>query len=461
MSYLDPPRFHFTGQFFTDPSTINNATENYSLTIKYNNNPPSDTNPNSVWWNPNGQAFFRVENTSVTASCTHLGTIVTSSAQDSIIGAKIVSIITGGPPTPQYGRLVDLDPDQQARSMIVGLALEITTSDGAVVTGVIQPMTIIDVWGRVTGGGAGGIASASAMYQSVIQNVQWQGISSTKSSVLQKLYAASPNALSIKFVVDGYQGTLTSQNFGIGRLVGTIGPYVAGEPLHVLAQRRMWAGAELVQQSYGSNPSPLNPAPFQIKNGYLSLDLGNSTPTTQPYGGPFVDLGTVNAVIDPAGANLTIGAVFTSAAQFSQLYTTTAGIIDIALTSQQIQALSKAPLALQINPPTALQGAVTGRNARRPQGGPPGPQWQLLEAHRLRHERARGEQQRPVRLARLQRAAATEGGTGLVFLRTERHGGDVERPGAHRRHDLWRASRQSDNHGPDSHQLLPVHELGR
>jgi hypothetical protein len=31
MSYLDPPNLHFYGQFWTDPSTINNATENYDL----------------------------------------------------------------------------------------------------------------------------------------------------------------------------------------------------------------------------------------------------------------------------------------------------------------------------------------------------------------------------------------------------------------------------------------------
>ena len=48
MSYLDPPRMHFSGQFWTNPSTINNATENYNPDEIYNNEPPSDVNPNSV-----------------------------------------------------------------------------------------------------------------------------------------------------------------------------------------------------------------------------------------------------------------------------------------------------------------------------------------------------------------------------------------------------------------------------
>src|SRR5262245_19226583 len=60
MSFLDPPRLHFAGTFFTNPSTINNATENYSPSAVYNNQPPSDTNPTSVWWNKDGQAFFKI-----------------------------------------------------------------------------------------------------------------------------------------------------------------------------------------------------------------------------------------------------------------------------------------------------------------------------------------------------------------------------------------------------------------
>ena len=59
MSYLDPPRIHFAGKFFTNPSTINNATENYALGTQYNNNPPSQVNPNSVWWNQYGASIFR------------------------------------------------------------------------------------------------------------------------------------------------------------------------------------------------------------------------------------------------------------------------------------------------------------------------------------------------------------------------------------------------------------------
>src|SRR6202042_2045941 len=106
MSYLDPPRLHFAGTFLTNPSTINNAIENYSPTIVYNNNPPSDTNPNSVWWNPMGQAFFKIPTAPVTGA---VGTKPLA-PDDPVLNAQIVSVITGAI-NAQYARLVDLDPD--------------------------------------------------------------------------------------------------------------------------------------------------------------------------------------------------------------------------------------------------------------------------------------------------------------------------------------------------------------
>lgn len=57
MSYLDTPRFHFLGKFFANPSTINNATENYNPAEVYNNNPPSAANPNSV--EPDGTSLLQ------------------------------------------------------------------------------------------------------------------------------------------------------------------------------------------------------------------------------------------------------------------------------------------------------------------------------------------------------------------------------------------------------------------
>jgi hypothetical protein len=107
-----------------------------------------------------------------------------SSGDDSIVGAELVSVVGGAGPPAQWGRLVDLDPDQQSRSMIVGLHLQVTipSEPGVSFVGEVRPMTILDLWERVTSGGGGqGIESAGCMFQSVLENIQWSGISNTKS----------------------------------------------------------------------------------------------------------------------------------------------------------------------------------------------------------------------------------------------------------------------------------------
>lgn len=373
MSYLDPPRMHFAGQFWTNPSTINNATENYDPDEVYNNEPPSDVNPNSVWWNKDGQAFFKIPSATVSAAVDSEDQPVSGSA-DPIIGAQIVSVIAPpGGPSPQYGRLVDLDPDQQARSMIVGLRVQLTipSEPNVSLAGTIRPMCIIDLWGRVTGGGGGGgIQSAGSMFQSVMEDLVWSGVENTNSNFLKQLYAASPSALSFKMVVDGYNGNPKSDQFAYGRIVGTIGPYYEGEPAHFLAQRRVFTMAEAVTNSYPppypQNPqSPLNPAPFQISGTKLVIDLANSVPTTASFGGPFMDLGPVNVVIDPLGAGIVVQPpLFSNPDEFAQQYTLTAGIFELDL-GENAQRLGSAPLGIQISPPSSTQGAVTGLSAEQ------------------------------------------------------------------------------------------------
>lgn len=362
MSYLDPPRFHFAGIFFTNPSTINNATENYDLTIKYNNNPPTDTNPNSVWWNKNGQAFFKVPSAEVKSAFGQNFQPFNTTSDDPIVGAQIVSVPVGGPPTPQYGRLVDLDPDQQARSMIVGLCLKLTipSEPNVSLVGTLRPMCIIDLWGRVQGGSGGGIMTAGCMYQSILEDLQWTGVNTTKSTLLRQLYQASPKALSFKMVVDGYNGNITSDQFAQGRIVGTIGPYFANEPVHFLAKRRVWPQGVSVPEK-----SPLNPAPFQIVGTKLSIDLGNSIPTTSLFATPpnnFTELGPVSAVIDPQGANVQIP-IYKDKNAYANQYYKTAGIFEVEL-GNKAALLQNKPLAIQIAPPSATLNTVKGQPAR-------------------------------------------------------------------------------------------------
>jgi hypothetical protein len=228
-------------------------------------------------------------------------------------------------------------------------------------------MCIIDLWGRVRvpGSSGGGITTAGAMYQSVMEDLQWSGISGTKSVLLKQLYQVSPKMLSFKMVVDGYNGTITSDQFGQGRVVGTIGPYVAGEPAHFVAKRRVWPGGQNVPPR-----SPLNPAPFQIVGTKLSIDLGNSVPTTSVLATPpnnFTDLGTVSAVIDPAGQKIQIP-IYSSAAAFAQQYYNAAGIFEVEL-GKNAALLDGKPLGIQITPPATTPNTSKGFTARNMKEG--------------------------------------------------------------------------------------------
>jgi hypothetical protein len=364
MSYLDPPRFSFSGQFFTNPSTINNSTPNYDAGAQYNTSPPSSTNVNSVSWNPAGWAFFQLQSATVNGACAQLGTPITSG--DPIIGASLISVVASSsppPPPPQQGRLVDLDPDQQNCSMIVGLQLQLSIGDVVVFTGTMAPATIIDLWGRVQSGSAQGINTAGCMYQSVIQNVSWPGLGSVSSPLLNALHSASPDTLSIKFNADAYNGIPQAAEFNTGRIVGTVGPYGsltygAPEPLHVLAQRRMYGGAASVDNT---GTTQLNPAPFQTKNGYLSIDLGNSIPTTSTPGGlagDFLDLGPVCPVV---GSSV-LAPLFTTSDEYAANYTTFAGIFDVALggvsAANVVSGLQMGPSGTPGNAMTPLEASA-------------------------------------------------------------------------------------------------------
>ncbi len=393
MSYLDPPRFSFAGTFQATPSTINNSTENYPEGVQYNNDPPSPDNPNSVWWNPNGWAFFQVLSGTVNGACPQLGTNIT--AGDPLIGASVVSVPAGTAQPYHQGRIVDLDPDQQARSMIVGMKLQITASDGAGVSGVVAPATIIDLWSRTQGGSSGSLNFAGCMYQSVMQDVAWSGIETTTSALLRALYAASPSALSIKFNVDAYNGLGPQYpGFSTGRIVGTIGPYGelapgTPEPLHVLARRRMYGSlpngtAPAVSIAYPppESASPLNSAPFQVKDGWLTIDLGNSIPTTPQGGlaGPFMELGAVAPVISPPEppavppppggwpATVALPALFSTAAEYAAGYQAFAGIYDVPLGGASADGVA---VGLRISLPSPLS-VVLPQQAMLEKAGLPG-----------------------------------------------------------------------------------------
>ena len=121
-----------------------------------------------------------------------------------------------------------------------------------------------------------------------------------------------------------------------GRIVGAIGPYLAGEPKRFVAGRRL--------RKVGDT-GPLNDAPCRIDDatGTVFVDLANSIPTTTPNG-PLSDVGQLHlAVLDDAGA-ATVLAPLTDTDQ--DFYERDAGIATARLTPDQVKLAAGRRLAL-------------------------------------------------------------------------------------------------------------------
>jgi hypothetical protein len=322
MSYLNVPRLHFSGTFKAAPSTVNNTPINYD--------PSHVTSKNDLAWNPNGNHTFAI-NAQVTATCLSGGT---ASTTDPIVGSAVASTNT-----PQFAKLVDLDTEQQMVSQIFGMELSVGPSGSAGFTGQFEPACFNDIFGRVINGQPDSVFSA--FYQSVLTSVQWGP--DAGSPLLKKLKSASPDMLSIKFVVDGFddQSTdpsgATNPHFTLGRISGTIGPQLESEPHNFVAGRLLRpnpSATQITNYAYCVVDKPRSVVVF---------DLGNSVPTTSPAGPPPDDYGTLQAAILPSGgAPIILGTYDYS----EQAYLNTALIQEFPLTADQVQVIANNPVSI-------------------------------------------------------------------------------------------------------------------
>ncbi len=335
MSYLDVPRLHFFGSFTANPSTINNTPTNYSL------QPPLDPS-----WNPNGSHAWKFPSVTVQTVVGPDG----PGSGDPLVGTPVTS--TNQPST---AKLVDLDPEQQMVSMIFGLQIQVGSSASGTVTGTFQPSPFMDIFAREIGVGPDMVFAA--YYQSVLTNLQWSP--TLASPILQQLKAASPDSLSIKFVVDDLHNDSGAPNFTFGRVAGTLGPAFPGEPANfpegrLMRPQTVWFNPN--NSSGFSGAVQVNYTPFKVdgSRGKVTVDFGNTFPTATPSSSapatpplPFAspapaDLGPLLVTILGRGAPVILGPVDNSA----QAYQATAGIQEFAASPEEIGALRRNPLGV-------------------------------------------------------------------------------------------------------------------
>ncbi|MBA2674207.1 hypothetical protein, partial [Ramlibacter sp.] len=341
MSYLDAPRLHFRGWFQADVSTINNKVQMYqneSFVPDYQDFTASN-------WNPQGTGIFRLLDCGVTGG--FLDGRQLAAADDPVIG---MSLQNAGDRAP--GKLVDLDPQQQMVSEIWGMQVRLLDAAAqALFTGEYKPSPFINLWQRQQTGVMLD-QKLAAYYQSVLEDVRWAD--DVGSPLLEALKAVTREGmLSIQFNVFGYARDPKIPRYTQGHAVGTIGPYLSGEPKLFVPGRQMVAPLNQNLQP------PANLQSLQAKvaeDGMsLTLDFGNSFPIQDADSG-LLDVGTVLVAVansNPAGMLATVDAsavTLVGAVPYTQAdwYTRTAGVqtFDLSRNADARRLLPGNPLLL-------------------------------------------------------------------------------------------------------------------
>ncbi len=343
MSYLDVPRFHFSGDFRSDPSTVNNVIG--SCCDPGSTLGPADCRYNlasvipglgATNWDREGKHHFVLSNVTVKRGVDGTGTVVTRPDQDRLIGATVTNALA---------RLVDLDPAWQTASQIWGLELTVADSSGGGFVGTMTTAALRDLWGaRAPGGFSRGLGG---VYESVLTNVRWNPtIGPLASVVLAALRSTSATRLSVRLAVYAYDsdpGTPpgSNGNYTVGHIVGTIGPAPAGEPEHAPNARVLFNSVPAA-----SGNRPFGSAPFKVDAARrkVVIDLGNAVPEGPPPGDRLA-LGTFEAEIAmpvPAAA-IKLGTIAYDRAHYLE----TAGIEEVTITAAQVTQLATRPLRIR------------------------------------------------------------------------------------------------------------------
>ncbi|XP_028403095.1 uncharacterized protein LOC114525846 [Dendronephthya gigantea] len=257
-SYINFPRIHFAGRFHSDPSSANNNPDNFGAEY---------FSGMDQGWNPNGGATWRVVDTRITRVCYANEVCTSGEYHDPLINKKLEDGNLGA-----SAKLVDLDVEFQASSQIYGWSLQVRDFFKAD----FQRVGFRYMWPKMKGSVQSTEISGTA-YQSVLTNVQF-GTRSEESQITgylkQYLNRSNRKELSIRFNVDMYDSSVTSDNFTYGRIVGSIGISGYNSPPFVNFGRML--------KRNGNNPNFwVSPFVYDQQKGSLFLDLGNSLAITE------------------------------------------------------------------------------------------------------------------------------------------------------------------------------------
>jgi hypothetical protein len=306
--------------------------------------------------------YFQFRDCEIRGGLDQAGTVLSDAA---LLGAAVNTT-----DLPAEAKLADLDVYQQGVSGIFGLNLQIVLNDGTMLTGLLDPATLNGAqfnmvlpqrgWGPFDNygwGSYGGDSNARGIFQSVLRVAAANWPKSASPFLAQLKSAASLDSagnilLSLKLTLDAYVNNPNNAAYRTGRLVGCLGAQKANEPMYSPGER--WLKATTPPDVIAGQNAKLKPpkdappwyvpafydGPFMVDatRNVLVIDLSNSISMTKIGGGP-VDLKTFSATV---GGSDAVGTI-----PFSQfLYENAAGICELPLTSEQVQALQTRPLVV-------------------------------------------------------------------------------------------------------------------
>jgi hypothetical protein len=340
VSYLHPVRLHFSGRFRAEVSTVNNDPQHYDNEHFNKDFQRPGQGQDNGWWQPAGTGAWRLLDCQVTRACLADGSTASTRAQDIAVDLAVRDAADRS-----SAKIADLDPDQQGVSMIFGLAVRLVDDQGDVLLrGEFEPVAFFDLYRRRSS--AGGPAGASAYFQSVLRDVEWGDVTASPC-LAQMKQASAPRMLSIKFMTDSYK--LDGQQRGYGRIAGTIGPYVNGEP------RTFVLGRHLAPPQ-GNQFAPVD-CRLDTDRRKVLVDVGNSLPIDAATG-DFLDGGEITLAAGSGATATVLGSLDYTG---PRNYPTTAGVYELpvgrALTDAELAAAAAKPLQLLARP----QGAAAPR----------------------------------------------------------------------------------------------------
>ncbi|HEV3459753.1 MAG TPA: hypothetical protein VHG32_24665 [Thermoanaerobaculia bacterium] len=317
MSYLNLPRVTFAGFFEADVNTVNNDVRNYDSEVfearfqmRQVAEPGGRTEYNG-WWNPDGSNAFRLMECAVTGAAGPGGARAESAAQ---AGTPAPSLRIEAQQGRTQAKIVDLDPQLQFASGLWGMRLSLMLGDLAVLSATLQPACFRDIYfGRVivqsTGQPLGGSPSASARFTGTLTDLDW-GPDAKGMTGIGALEAAADGRggkLTMSLLTYGYSKSRGPDDFLVGSVVGSIGPYLPGDPEMFAPGRRFAPSASSANLPFAS-ASGLGYMTGAVSpdGATFSLDFGNSIPMwlvdkgLQPGQVPYLalqDLGPLTVVV--------------------------------------------------------------------------------------------------------------------------------------------------------------------